>query len=117
MKKFYLLLLIVFIILSFTGCSKDVGDTSSSSFKISFPTDETVNGFRSEVNSSKENKTEEIKEAPSNPAYYCGNLKTHKIHLPDCRYVKSTNKDNIFINENKAFFEDMGYTDCGHCKP
>jgi len=105
MKKSFCIIILLILILS--GCNSKYDISTASEFKVIYPTDNTVNGYR-----NPESKTS----SSSEPIYYA-NLKTKKYHLSTCTYAKKSAKENLFITKDKNLIIEYGCTPCLKCNP
>ena len=122
MKKLLIILLILLIPLSFVGCSLGTETESHADIIINMPTDNTVNGYRTEsvikdekdtiptdkvgveskkptATSSAENKTSIVTE----PVQYCANINSKTFHKTDCGSAKNLKDIIPFITENGKY--------------
>ena len=67
---------------------------------------------RSDINLIKKSSEKEDSEKP---AYYIGNGKTHKFHLPSCSGLPD--EKNQVIHKNRQVFVHQGYDPCKICNP
>lgn len=117
MKRLLLAVLLVSLIVFSAGCKKaENQDDMSSPFKVTLPSDNSVNGYRLESDKDSTQSSEPDTNPDTETTYYA-NVKTKKIHLKECTYAKNTDKDNIYITDNRAELIDMGYSPCKRCNP
>ena len=136
MKKLLIILLILLIPLSLVGCSSGTETESRAEIVINMPTDNTVNGYRTEsvvkdekdtiptnkvgveskkpsANSSTESKPPIVTE----PVQYCANINSKTFHKTDCGSAKNLKEENKYITSNREELINDGYTPCKKCNP
>lgn len=129
MKKLFILLIISCLL---CGCGSPENTPESSSHKeitINLPTDNSVNGYRTEsVQSSSSSKdmpdkipvtdTKTETESSQNKSYlYIGNSNSKIFHKSDCTSaakMKDSNKVSFSSREDAV---NSGYSPCGRCSP
>ncbi|MBO5020343.1 MAG: hypothetical protein J6D52_06745 [Clostridia bacterium] len=132
MKKLLIILLILLIPLSFVGCSPSTETESHADIIINMPTDNTVNGYRTEsvvkdekdtiptdkVGVESQNPISESK-APdtAEPIQYCANINSKTFHKTDCGSAKNLKEENKYITSNRDELIQDGYTPCKKCNP
>ena len=107
MKKLFCALILVMLIL--TGCKTAAPNKNTSDFKIIFPTDNTVNGYREPQAESSDIQNSVI-------SYYA-NTKTYKFHFSDCVYAQKTTEENLLITNTREELITEGYSPCKKCNP
>lgn len=133
MKKLFVLLLTVLILLSLGGCKfENTASEQRKPVKINMPEDNSVNGYRLPDSKSEnddgntvsaDNVTvESSSQATSNQAentkiMYCANISSKTFHKNNCSSVKSIKEENkFFLSDRNRLIED-GYSPCKQCKP
>ncbi len=125
MRKLLLLILTLNLIVC---CGCNAADTiSNSDVIINMPTDNTVNGYRTENIESKpqvtvsKNETDVNSKTETTPEnniiQYCGNTNSKKFHLPDCGSVETIKEENRLYLSNRAELISLGYEPCKRCNP
>ena len=135
MRKILIILFALFFIIC-CGCSNNE-TVSNSEVVINMPTDNTVNGYRTEsiesetINTSSEteskvissnaettsNKTEIEKPTNNTTTQYCANTNSKKFHLPDCSSVDKIKEENRLFLSNRSELIELGYEPCKRCNP
>lgn len=129
MKKFLIIIVSVLFALPLSSCGYDEAYDTHSEVVINMPTDNTLNGYRTE-SSGTETATGEMPDKISvteakpgsggtaaTTGNYVGNKNSRVFHKPSCSSIKKT-KD-----ENKAYFKErsdavnQGYSPCKRCNP
>ena len=127
MQKYLLLLFSVFILFLFCGCEKEKGEVSSGpEVVINLPTDNTVNGYRTE-NQSKDDVipdnipgdevgvNSEINN-DNNSKEFCGNKNSKVFHKSSCGSVTKMKEENKYFADRDTLISE-GYNPGGCCKP
>ena len=132
MKKLLIILLILLIPLSLVGCSLNTETESHAEIIINMPTDNTVNGYRTEsvVNDEKDTiptdkvgveskkPTSEIKTPDvTKPIQYCANINSKTFHKTYCGSAKNLKEENKYITSNRQELIEDGYIPCKKCNP
>ena len=133
MKKITKIILILTLILC-CGCSA-TETTSNSDVIINMPTDNTVNGYRTEIiesetqntsskteskvtSSKTESNNSETESTQNNVTIqYCGNINSKKFHLSNCGSVETIKEENRLYLSDRAEMISLGYEPCKRCKP
>lgn len=121
MRKLLLLILTLNLIVC-CGCNS--ADTvSKSDVVINMPTDNTVNGYRTEIIETEpqvtvsKNETTVNSKTENTVIQYCGNTNSKKFHLPDCGSVETIKEENRLYLSNRAELISLGYEPCKKCNP
>lgn len=64
-----------------------------------------------------ETKPVEQPPAPAQTAAYVGSDESDKFHVPNCRWAKKINAENLISFGSSTEAESKGYAPCGTCKP
>lgn len=122
MQKFLTPLILIVFILFICGCGEPKVETEnpSSEFSVIMPKDDTVNGYRTNIPSIKQegnnSSNKETYTPPVTDGYFI-NTSTKKFHLHTCRYAKqgSANAENVSKSRDELLND--GYSPCKICKP
>lgn len=130
MKRITALILIMLLLCGCSAADTAVNTDSHEQITVNFPTDNTVNGYRTGSSAKESNSSmpdaipaDETKPAapsetsPSSTAEYIGNSNSHVFHKSDCSSAKNMKDSNrvIFSSRDNAIKE--GYTPCKRCNP
>lgn len=130
MKRITVLILIMFLLCGCSDSNTAQNTGTHEQITVNFPTDDTVNGYRTGSSSKNSNSgmpdaipADETKPAapsetsPTNTAEYIGNSNSHVFHKPDCSSAKNMKESNrvTFSSRDKAV--SGGYTPCKRCNP
>ena len=130
MKRITALILIMLLLCGCSAADITVNTDSHEQITVNFPTDNTVNGYRtgSSVQESDSSMPEAIPADETKPAApsetslsstaeYIGNSNSHVFHKSDCGSAKNMKDSNrvIFSSRDKAV--GKGYTPCKRCNP
>ena len=118
MRKITILL---FLLITLSGCQKYEYIPPSYDV-VKYPdktTASTVNGYKenssSTASSVNDNSTAE-REHTQNQIYYV-NIKSKKIHLPECTYAKKLKEENVSLETDLEALLSNGYEACKVCNP
>lgn len=137
MKRFLVLLFVIFIPIGIAGCSADTTSEYREEVKINLPKDNTVNGYRldeSEKSDSNtitadrvtvENKNSSIpknvsdskKPSDTLDIQYCANINSRVFHKTTCGSAKNIKEENKYISNSRNELISDGYTPCEKCNP
>ena len=127
MQKLLILLLLLTLVVC-CGCGNTEA-VSNSDVIINMPTDDTVNGYRTEIIESKpqytpsknettvSSKTETTKPPENTEVQYCGNINSKKFHLSDCGSVETIKEENRLYLSDREEMISLGYEPCKRCNP
>lgn len=118
LRKFTIFLISLFLIITLTGCSKNVSYSPSTSNVVEYPNEtqkQTVNGYlQSDGNSeSEDTQSSQNKEE----TFYIVNNNSKKIHKEDCAYAKQANEANLSIETDYEALISYGYVPGKVCNP
>ena len=139
MKRFAIIIMCVITLFCLSACNKAEPTETRSEITVNMPTDDTVNGYRTEgnseavtssnktnsvSNSSKENsKTEEssatsqTQSQENQSIQYCGNINSKKFHISSCGSVASIKEENRLYLSDRNELINLGYEPCKRCNP
>lgn len=136
MKKLLIILSVFLITLSLVGCSLNTETESREEIIINLPTDNTVNGYRTEIviendkntvpadkvaveskKSSSTASSEDKRSDVTEPVQYCANINSKTFHKSDCGSVKKLKDENKYFTSNRDELISDGYTPCKKCNP
>jgi len=130
MKRFYIILLILCLLIIPTSCKKENINTESiaSEVTINLPKDNTVNGYRTEAHKNTNGEmpdsidTNDVVVGDINSQVsaiskdYCGNKNSMVFHKSSCGSVTAMNESNKYYSDRETLISE-GYKPCGNCKP
>ena len=129
MKRFFIILLTVCLLLFPASCGKQENPTESIADEvvINIPKDNSVNGYRTESNQSTDGMPDKIDvndvnvgdiESQTNSAAkdYCANKNSKVFHKSDCGSVSSMSESNKYFADRDTLISE-GYKPCGKCNP
>ena len=129
MKRLLVLICLIFIVLSFSGCDKENTNSSSSApeVTINMPDDDTVNGYRTEEKISDTETPDSISGDDVGTAdtddiinntskEFCGNKNSKVFHYISCGSVSKMSEHNKYFADRDTLISE-GYKPCGSCKP
>ena len=134
MRKIICLIVLSFLIIFSVSCDNK---TVSQNEKITInqPTDDTVNGYKSDTNKSNGNTIsgkefiENNGRVPSQnkengnlnqdnySGQYCANVNTKVFHYPTCSSAEKMKEENKIFFSDRQELIDSGYTPCKRCNP
>ena len=131
MKRLLVLLLVLSLLLTVTGCSEAETASSNGPVVINLPKDNSVNGYRLKPAETENSQGEivdannvkvESQVADTDPTeapkiIYCANVESMYFHKSDCSSVKKMKEENKFYLRDRAQLIADGYTPCKQCKP
>ena len=123
MKRFLILLLCLLICGTTCGCKTTKNNAAETqSVVINLASDNTVNGYRTESDSTVIGGNEvgvvsSNKENDNVSASYCANKNSKVFHKSNCGSVKTMKEENKYISSNRQTLINEGYTPCKRCNP
>jgi hypothetical protein len=125
MKRMFCLAFTVLICFNLAGCKSEDTDTISD-IVINMPTDNTVNGYKTEEpvkeieekpDSVSSNSESNSTASESGEILYYANTNSKKFHKQSCRYSSMILNERLYISDNRQELIDSGYVPCLVCKP
>ena len=128
MKRLILFIFIILITFIFSGCNntENTNVSSASEVVINIPTDDTVNGYRTESKLTEESSPNKISgsdvgitdsnEIKNNSKEYCANKNSKVFHKSSCTSVSSMKDNNKYFADRDTLIT-KGYKPCGKCNP
>lgn len=110
MKKCVLLLLVVLFIFTFIGCQTTSVSNELPSVSVNMPTDNSVNGYRSEVSDTTASDQD-------TSLLYCGNISSKIFHKSTCSSVSRMKESNKLYSSGREWFINENYSPCKACNP
>ena len=136
MKRKFFIILIICLVFSISGCSaiseNEAHTEPKEKVAINQPTDNTVNGYRTEKSETNTDKTtlpetigkdeigiqsNPVSAQTQNSAGYCGNKNSKVFHNSSCGSVAKMKEENKVFAKNREEMISSGYKPCGSCKP
>ena len=128
MKRITSIILLLFLL---CGCSAGAdinGAESHAQITVNLPSDNTVNGYRTENSKSSEMpdtvSSEDVKPAESSDenitdlsTAYIGNANSHIFHNSDCSSANTMKEENKIFFKSREEAVNGGYTPCKRCNP
>ena len=131
MKKCFIILLTLSILLLPVSCSKEENNNSkeiADEVIINLPKDNSVNGYRTESSKIQNGSMPERIDADdvvvgnietqkdTISKDYCGNKNSKVFHKSSCSSVSAMNDNNKYFADRSTLIS-KGYSPCGKCKP
>lgn len=118
------LIILTLLMILLCGCnSKEELSYKSNGVTVIKPTDNTVNGYRTEENKTVEDDFKDIEslddidyENRLETVYYV-NTSSKKFHRPSCTSAAKINEENLYISDDRQELVESDYSPCGRCKP
>lgn len=129
MKRILYLLLIFIFMLSGCGNSDYSKNESHTQVVINMPSDDTVNGYRTDSASVPNSQPEiytssavtDAAPAATNSITttesFCGNKSSKVFHLSTCGSVSNMKEENKVYLSSRDEYISQGYTPCKRCSP
>ena len=130
MKKFLFFFISVFMAVPLSSCGYNETNDTHSEVVINLPTDNTLNGYRTEESSQTETETGEMPDKISvnetkpgsggtaaTTGNYVGNKNSRVFHKPNCSSIKKTKDENKTYFKERSDAVNQGYSPCKRCNP
>ena len=119
------LIIIALSLLLFSGCGADEkADYKDNGIKVIMPSDNTVNGYRTEQSQNDFNNL--LTDVPDYEtdgyenraeSVYYANKNSKKFHRPSCTLSQKINDENLYICDSLEELIEGGYEPCKRCNP
>lgn len=126
MRKILILTLAIFIISGLAACntSQSSNTISSPEVVVKMPTDDTVNGYRTDSTVSSTSSPNTISgdkvavgiQNENNSSQYCANKNSKIFHKSNCGSVSSMKETNKYYAARETLIKE-GYSPCSRCQP
>lgn len=139
MKRILLLFLCLLFSFTLCACAKETKEPLYSSVTINLPSDNTVNGYRENTETSNDNATHKPtvdstisnNTVSENPVFtnsantetnetsteFCANKNSKVFHNSSCGSVKTMKEENKYFSSDRDSLINEGYIPCKRCNP
>ena len=129
MKKCFLLIISILILFPLSSGNYNATSDAHSAVVINLPTDNSLNGYRTESSQSSAQDGEmpdRISVSETEPGSggavtlngnYVGNKNSRVFHKPSCSSIKKAKKENKIQFKDRSEAIAQGYSPCKRCNP